>query len=185
MAGSTGNFVRNHTLSSEAKGRTFARSWNRTGCGLVVAEGQSEAGIVVSTANAEHDRAPASNAVLIVDDDALIRHDLAEKLRAAGFLVTEAKNAGEARALINAGLIATVLLTDLRMPHPMDGLTLARFMRMHSPRTKIVLMSGHLADANTPNVADATFAKPVDAAALVARLRELAGNRDASEQELA
>lgn len=121
--------------------------------------------------------------VLIAEDDVLIRHDLAETLRGAGFQVVEAGNAGEARALLDAGLVPSLLLTDLRMPNRMDGLTLAYYVRLHSPRTKIVLMSGQPTDAEKSTVADAMFAKPVNIVALLAKVCALTGSGDASERE--
>ena len=137
------------------------------------------------TTKPKQDRALAPATILIADDEVLIRHDLAERLRAAGFLVVEARNAGEARTLFDAGTPPSILLTDLQMPNPMDGVVLAQHVRLHSPYTKIVLMSGRLADANTSSVADAVFSKPVNIVALLQKLHELTGSRDASEQEFA
>ena len=141
-------------------------------------------GIAVNSIISAENPALLPITVLIAEDDVLIRHDLAETLRAAGFVVVEASNASEARSILDTGLLPSLLLTDLRMPNRMDGLTLASYVRLRSPSTKIVLMSGNLSDANGSSVADAMFAKPVDTATLVVKVRDLTGNRDATEQKL-
>jgi CheY-like chemotaxis protein len=140
---------------------------------------------MASTTKTKADQAFTQTTVLIAEDEVLIRHHLAEQLRAAGFVVVEARTAREARTLLDTGTRPSVLLTDLRMPNALDGLSLARHVRLHSPHTKIVLMSGNLGEADMTSVADATFSKPVDGRALVQKFHELTGGRDATEQESA
>jgi len=81
-------------------------------------------------------------AVLIVEDDDMIRMIAAEFIEEAGFRVLEAANADEAvRTLAGDQPIAAVF-TDINMPGAMDGLDLAHFVRDRWPTIKVLLTSG-------------------------------------------
>jgi Response regulator receiver domain len=67
--------------------------------------------------------------VLIVEDDFLLRMNVAEMIGDAGFDVVEAGNADEAIAILEARPNIHVVFTDIQMPGSMDGLKLARFVR--------------------------------------------------------
>jgi two-component system, response regulator PdtaR len=60
--------------------------------------------------------------VMIVEDEVLIRLHAAQIIEEAGFDVTEASNADEAIAILEATPDITVLFTDIQMPGSMDGL---------------------------------------------------------------
>jgi CheY-like chemotaxis protein len=60
--------------------------------------------------------------VLIVEDEVLIRLHAVQIIEEAGFDVTEASNADEAIAILEATPDITVLFTDIQMPGSMDGL---------------------------------------------------------------
>ena len=63
--------------------------------------------------------------VLVVEDDTLIRAVTIDVLEDAGFAAFEAENATEAvSALDEYAEDIAVLLTDVRMPGPIDGITL-------------------------------------------------------------
>ena len=67
-------------------------------------------------------------AVLVVEDEILVRLTMADCLRAAGYVVVEAANATEALAVLTSGEPVDVIFTDVRMPGAMDGLMLARWV---------------------------------------------------------
>ncbi|WP_439815440.1 response regulator [Zavarzinia sp. CC-PAN008] len=94
-------------------------------------------------------------AILVVEDEVLIRLDTAASLEEAGFAVVEAQNADEALALLEArGDIAGVF-TDVRMPGSMDGLALAYAVRERWPGIAVIVTSGHVRlqnDELPPNV---------------------------------
>jgi DNA-binding NtrC family response regulator len=82
-------------------------------------------------------------AVLVVDDEALIRWSVAESLVSAGFRVTEAGTAREALAHFGASKSGTcVVLLDLRLPDS-DDLGLLRRIRQVAPECRIILMTAH------------------------------------------
>ena len=92
-------------------------------------------------------------AVLVVEDDALVRFDLAETLETAGYEIFEAGDATEAIAVLEANAEIRVVFTDIQMPGSMDGLALARYVRMRWPPTIIVVSSGRClpAEDEMPN----------------------------------
>ena len=80
--------------------------------------------------------------VLVVDDDKLSRDSLGMVLQISGFEVVTAASVTE--ALRQIGLEAfDVLLTDLHMPYPGDGLTVVSAMRHSHPKAVTFIFSGY------------------------------------------
>ncbi len=117
---------------------------------------------------------PKRLTILVVDDEVLLRWMVAEELRAKGFVVVEAANSDEARAILQTSAPISVVMTDVRMPGSMDGLGLAQWVRAARPDLKIVIASAHVPAASSPDIADAFFLKPYDIDRLVDRIRALA-----------
>jgi DNA-binding NtrC family response regulator len=127
-----------------------------------------------------------SSQILLAEDEVLIRHDLAQRLRLAGYTVVEARNAEEAMTLLAAVTAPRLLITDVRMGGAFDGVRLARLARLRNPKIKIIVMSGHLTETKGLDLADAAFAKPFDVAQLLAKVRDLIGLAgDGRAQEVA
>ena len=82
-------------------------------------------------------------AVLVVEDEALLRFDIADYLAEQGFQVHEASNADEAIALLETVPDIRLLFTDIDMPGSMDGLKLSAAVRNRWPPVKIIVTSGH------------------------------------------
>ena len=80
--------------------------------------------------------------VLVVDDDVSMRTSIGLVLEHHGFDVTLAPNVPEALDLVKAERFE-VLLTDLQMPGPGDGVTVIQAVRDSNPATVTLLMSGH------------------------------------------
>ena len=127
-----------------------------------------------------------SSQILLAEDEVLIRHDLAQRLRLAGYAVVEARNAEEAMTLLAAVTAPLLLITDVRMGGAFDGVRLARLARQQNPAIKIIVMSGHLTETRGLDLADAAFAKPFDMAGMLAKVQDLIGLAgDGREQEVA
>jgi CheY-like chemotaxis protein len=92
-------------------------------------------------------------AVLVVEDELLIRMDIAASLEDAGFDVFEAENAAGAIKILIANPHIHALFTDVDMPGNMDGLKLAAHVRDRWPPIKIIVTSGHrmVADEMLPD----------------------------------
>jgi CheY-like chemotaxis protein len=114
------------------------------------------------------------NAVLIVEDDALLRLHMADVVDEAGFIAVEAKNADEAVSILETRSDIVLLFTDVNMPGSMDGLKLAHAVRERWPPIKIVIVSGDapLALQDLPSRAR-FFGKPFEAGTMVAELRSM------------
>jgi CheY-like chemotaxis protein len=129
--------------------------------------------LVLRSAHIKEGKEPHRPTVLIVEDDIVIRSALAEYLRAAGYLIVEAANAAEAVAVFGAGVPIDIAFSDIRMPGPMDGLGLARWIRRQHPGVRVALTSGNLSPVRTAEVAEIFVPKPYQAAEVAARLGQL------------
>lgn len=82
------------------------------------------------------------NSILVVDDEVLIRLDLADYLRECGYRVHEAASAAEAIAVLQGGHSIDLVFSDVQMPGEMDGFGLAQWVRTHCPGVQVILTSG-------------------------------------------
>ena len=121
------------------------------------------------------EKAERPRAILVVEDEILVRLMIADEFRTVGFVVLEAVNADEALVVLHGPEPVDLLLTDVRMPGTADGLTLAAAARASWPELKIILVSAHLPNGPAAGVADAFFAKPYDVSALIDRVKKLLG----------
>lgn len=67
--------------------------------------------------------------VLLVEDEFLVRLILSDALSDAGFEVVEAGDGEDGVRLLESSPGFDVIITDLQMPGPVDGLSLARHAR--------------------------------------------------------
>ena len=109
---------------------------------------------------------------MVVEDELLLRLDLANQLHSAGFEVIEVQSADEALNLLATNIDVDLILTDIRMPGQIDGLGLVSFVQRQDRRIKVVLLSAYI-DADSESPADASFAKPVRIQALLRKIRQL------------
>ncbi len=100
-----------------------------------------------------------SEALLLVEDEALLRRVTAKSLRRLGYQVYEAANGAEAMAVWNQCKDSVdLLLTDMVMPGGMTGLELANKLREDRPELKVVLCSGYSAESFNTSAMTATRA---------------------------
>lgn len=81
-------------------------------------------------------------AVLVVEDEPLIRMEAVDMIEDAGFKVYEASNADAAMKLMRMHDDIGILFTDIDMPGSMDGIELAKYVNEHWPSVAIVIASG-------------------------------------------
>lgn len=89
-----------------------------------------------------HDRA----CILLVDDDHNVRASMRRVLAQAGHDVTEAVSGEAAAALIEKATLFDMLVTDVRMPGPCDGVALASCWRETVPGRPLLFVSGYSED---------------------------------------
>lgn len=76
-------------------------------------------------------------AILVVDDEVLIRFDVAARLRSAGLNVIEAATADEAVLILETVESVALVISDIRMPGGRDGLDLVGWLRRERPDIKM------------------------------------------------
>ncbi|WP_027570420.1 response regulator [Bradyrhizobium sp. URHA0013] len=112
--------------------------------------------------------------VLVVEDEAFIRMDVVDVLRAAGFEVLEAPGADEAIQMLERNSDVRLIFTDIDMPGSMNGLKLAAAVRDRWPPVRIVATSGHVKIRAGDLPADARFIpKPYQPVQIIDAIREL------------
>jgi diguanylate cyclase (GGDEF)-like protein len=84
---------------------------------------------------------PASQSVLIIDDDAALRRSIVAYLQDSGYQVHEAASGREGLQLF-AKINPDLVLTDLMMPE-LDGLGVVTAIRQTAPDTPVVIISGN------------------------------------------
>ena len=84
-----------------------------------------------------------SPAVLVVEDEVLIRMNVVDILEDLGFRCLEAANADQALELIETREDIGVLFTDIDMPGRIDGLQLAQAAASREPPIAVIVTSGH------------------------------------------
>nr|WP_294522028.1 hybrid sensor histidine kinase/response regulator [uncultured Rhodopila sp.] len=100
---------------------------------------------VDGTAPASTDATDTSLHVLVVDDEPIIREEIAEFLQMHGIRAEAVSNGETALQNLDADLSIDVMLSDIRMPG-MDGLTLAKTAierRGEQHAIEVVMLTGH------------------------------------------
>jgi two-component system, response regulator PdtaR len=110
--------------------------------------------------------------ILVVEDEVLVRMAIADQLRVAGYVVLEAAHAHEAIEVLRVRGDVGLVISDIRMPGPMDGVGLARLLRSQFPAAKIILTSSYLSSVDWADH-DGFFRKPYDVAQIVRHMKSL------------
>ncbi len=83
----------------------------------------------------------ANGPVLLIDDDFSVRRTHAKMLERGGFQVVPAPSAPHALGLIERGLRASVVVTDLNMPE-MTGIDFLRAVRRFDQDVPVIILTG-------------------------------------------
>ncbi|SFB59471.1 Response regulator receiver domain-containing protein [Rhizobium sp. NFR07] len=112
--------------------------------------------------------------ILLVEDEAIIRFELADFFSDAGYEVFEAGDADEAIAILERETSIRVVLTDIQLPGSMDGLKLAHYVRDRYPPTVLLVTSGaaHIASEALP-LNTRFITKPFDPARLLQQIDQM------------
>ncbi|OCJ62979.1 transcriptional regulator [Agrobacterium tumefaciens] len=115
-------------------------------------------------------------AVLVVEDEALVRMGIVDELEDAGFEVFEAANATDAIGILIANTRISVMFTDVDMPGGVDGLKLAASVRDRWPPITIIITSGHrIVDVGDLPARARFMSKPYNPDTVVRSIREMTG----------
>lgn len=131
----------------------------------------------MGAADIAHNSKPdARPTVLVVEDEILVRMEIADFLRDCGFRVVEASNADDAMRVLRKTEIIHAVFSDVHMPGSLDGFGLAQWVRRERPGVKVILTSGV---AKTVEAAGdlcdegPLMAKPYDPKEVERRIRQL------------
>jgi CheY-like chemotaxis protein len=117
----------------------------------------------------------ANPAILVVEDELLLRLMAVDIVETAGFEALSAATADEALAILEARADIRLVFTDIQMPGSMDGLRLAHAVRDRWPPVELIVTSGRTQiPANDLPDGGRFFAKPYDVEALSRAFQEMA-----------
>jgi DNA-binding response OmpR family regulator len=118
---------------------------------------------------------PGINTILVVDDEANLRQTMTAILQRAGYQVSSAADAQQARQFLHAGAYGLVFL-DLKMPG-IDGMTLLPEFRLQYPDMPILILTAHATIESAIKAvregARDYLIKPIDPDQLLKRVKEI------------
>jgi signal transduction histidine kinase/CheY-like chemotaxis protein len=121
--------------------------------------------------------ASPAETILVVEDDADVRHYTVSSLLELGYRVHEAADAGAALEILDREPGTLLLFTDLGLPGEIDGKNLAERARLSRPTLKVLITTAYAGDVLVhegrldPGVA--LLNKPFSREALAMRIREV------------
>jgi len=112
--------------------------------------------------------------ILVVEDEMLIRLDVADTFREHGFEVLEAHDGSQALAILQSDPAVAAVFTDVSLPGQPDGFAIARWVRQHRAGVPVVLTSGEVTEAHAASIGrdEPFFAKPCDYSAVATYIRQ-------------
>ncbi len=114
-------------------------------------------------------------AVLVVEDDFLVRYDIAGCLRDAGYVVIETESGEEAIALCQSRTPIDVVFTDINLGGPANGWDVAECFRTVQPGVPVLYTSGQGVNAERCVCGSEFVAKPYQHAHILDACRRLRG----------
>lgn len=111
--------------------------------------------------------------LLLVEDKADLRETLSEQLKDMGYTVIAVESGERATDYFQSGHTVDYLLSDIVLAGKMDGIDVAKYVKTHSPHTKILLMTGNFAENAEKLGKFPVLNKPFKLAELEHALRQL------------
>ncbi len=114
-----------------------------------------------------------ANIGLVVEDEWLLRMEMVDELREAGFQTLEAATGDAALSLLDSDLKADFLVTDIRLPGGADGWTVAEHFHARHPGKPVIYVSAN-PDLAARRVTGSVFlGKPCDMRQLLETIARL------------
>jgi CheY-like chemotaxis protein len=117
-------------------------------------------------------------AILLVEDEALVRMDTAASLREGGYLVQEARNASDAINLLQSKSEIDLLFTDINLGKGMNGVELAAWALTQHPRMAVLVTTGDALITGLPPALGPILAKPYTVVELLKRAGQALASDD-------
>jgi CheY-like chemotaxis protein len=138
---------------------------------LYLPRGKSAA---ISMTNEQGDRLVGGNeTILLVEDNADVQMVAAGMLEELGYTVRTADSAMRALDVLRSAGKIDLVLTDIVMPGPMDGVGLAQHLRKEHNGIKILLTTGYSQAASNPRTPFAVLRKPYQLATMARAVRNV------------
>jgi two-component system, response regulator PdtaR len=129
--------------------------------------------IATPTKRARYGKTSAhSAAILVVEDEALIRMNAVQMMEDAGYVAMEASNADDAIAILKRRQDIGAVFTDINMSGSSSGMKLAHAIRDRWPPIYLIVTSGVPAEQELP-IGAHFVRKPYENARVIALLHEL------------
>ena len=112
--------------------------------------------------------------VLIVEDEWLLRLELASALEEAGWTVLEAESGERALSILDQRPSLNVLITDIRLGGTTNGWDVADAARAVSPLLPVIYVSANKPDTDRQVTHSTFFSKPVPLAKLLSTVAAFA-----------
>ena len=111
--------------------------------------------------------------VLVIEDEFLVRCDVADCLRDAGYVVVETASGEEAIALCKSNTSIDIVFTDINLVGPASGWDVAECFRIERPDVPVLYTSGKSVDAQRCIPESEFVAKPYKIADILKACRRL------------
>jgi CheY-like chemotaxis protein len=111
-------------------------------------------------------------AILLVEDEALVRMDTAVSLREGGYFVQEAGNASDAINSLQSKPVIDLLFTDINLGKGMNGVELAGWALTQRPSIAVLVTTGDALMTGLPLALGPILAKPYTVVELLKRVRQ-------------
>jgi DNA-binding NtrC family response regulator len=118
--------------------------------------------------------------ILLVEADVIVRFAIADYLRSCDFVVIEAVDAGDAKAILVAGPKINILLSDAQLADHASGFALAQWVRRHRREIEVILTASVDSKAQAAAELAARLPEcrpPSDAQGLAAKLNGMLAER--------
>jgi len=116
----------------------------------------------------------ARRAILVVEDESLLRMMAVDLFEDAGFRVIEASTGDEAAEFLKSENVIDCLFTDIEMPGTINGIALARITHETHPHAAVIVVSARATPKPGELPANAMFIdKPYGSEAVLIALSKL------------
>jgi CheY-like chemotaxis protein len=113
--------------------------------------------------------------VLVVEDNVLVRLDVAARLRDAGYRVIETASAEEARTAVETREPVALVFADINLPGTWQGTDLAAWLHTNFSAVKVILTSSAFHTLTGLKGCDGFLSQPYLAEEVVASVKKLVG----------
>jgi CheY-like chemotaxis protein len=117
-------------------------------------------------------------AILVVEDEALVRMDAAVFLREGGYFVREAANASDAINWLQSKPVVDLIFTDINLGKGMNGVELAEWAMTHHPSIAVLVTTGGALITGLSPTLGPILAKPYTVVELLKRVRQALASDD-------